>query len=94
MASTTTTNVNLTKRAKEGKLTVEEVNAATKEKLEEDMDNYGNTVLYCATYKCPIEVIEAILDKNVDIDGLSGYVSIIVGIYYKVMVIKLTLFNI
>jgi hypothetical protein len=68
------TDINLAQRAFEGKLTVEEVNAATKEKLEEDK------VLYWASRNCPTEVVEAILDKNVNIDGLST-VSIVV-IYY------------
>jgi hypothetical protein len=75
------TSVNLAERAWEGKLTVEDVNHATKEKLEEK-DEYGYTVLNNASYKCPIEVVEAILEKNVNIDGLSGDVSIVVGIYY------------
>jgi hypothetical protein len=75
------TDINLAKRAEEGELTVEKVNGATKEKLEGDIDEYGNTVICNATYKCPIEVVEAILDKNVNIDGLSR-VSIVVGIYY------------
>jgi hypothetical protein len=74
------TDINLAQRAFEGKLTVEEVNAATKEKLEEDK-LYGFTVLYRASAKCGIEVVEAILDKNVNIDGLSR-VSIVVVMYY------------
>jgi hypothetical protein len=73
------TDINLAKRARDGKLTVEEVNAATKEKLETDKDD-GFTVLYWASLKCGIEIVEAILDKNVNIDGLS-WVSIVV-IYY------------
>jgi hypothetical protein len=75
------TDINLALRAWEGRLTVEEVNAATKEKLEKDKDEYGNTVLYWSSYKCGVEVVEAILDKNVNIDGLSN-VSIVVGTYY------------
>jgi hypothetical protein len=75
------TSVNLAKHAYYGKLTIEEVNTATKEKLEED--KYWNfSVLYWASIECPIEVVEAILDKGVDIDGLSGPVSIVVGTYY------------
>jgi hypothetical protein len=77
------TDINLAERAEKGKLTVEEVNAATKEKLEEDKDKeYGNTVLYWASYKCGVEVVEAILDKNVNIDVQSGSVSIVVVAYY------------
>jgi hypothetical protein len=74
------TDINLADFAYDGELTVEEVNEATKEKLEEDKDQYGNTVLYCASYKCGIDVVEAILDKGVNIDGLSD-VSIVVGTY-------------
>jgi hypothetical protein len=74
------TAINLAHRAFEDRLTVEEVRGATKEKLEEK-DEDENTVLYWASWKCPIEVVEAILDKNVNIDGLSGFVSIVV-IYY------------
>jgi hypothetical protein len=73
------TDINLSHRAYKGELTVEEVNAATKEKLE--TDKYGGyTVLYCASWKCGIEVVEAILDKKVNIDESSD-VSIVVGIY-------------
>jgi hypothetical protein len=62
-------------RAKEGTLTVEEVNAATKEKLEDDKYG-GGTVLWWATAHCPVEVIEAILNKGVNIDGFC--VSVVV----------------
>jgi hypothetical protein len=63
MASTTT-DVNLAQRAYEGKLTVEEVNAATKEKLETEKTAGGSTVLYWASYYCGIEVVEAIINKG------------------------------
>jgi hypothetical protein len=72
-------DISLAYRAYEGELTVEEVKGATKEKLEEK-DEDEITVLYWASGKCPIEVVEAILDKNVNIDGLSD-VSIVV-IYF------------
>jgi hypothetical protein len=75
------TDINLAQRAFEGNLTVEEVNRATKEKLEDDM-YVGCTVLYCASCNCGIEIVEAILDKGVNIDGLSR-VSIIGVTYYK-----------
>jgi hypothetical protein len=75
------TDINLAERALSGKLTVEEVIGATKEKLETDKDD-GFTVLYWASYNCGIEVVEAILDRGVDIDGLSGPVSIVVDTYY------------
>jgi hypothetical protein len=74
------TSINLAHRANQGKLTVEEVKGATKEKLEEK-DEDENTVLYWASGKCGIEVVEAILDKNVNIDGLS-WVSIVVVTFY------------
>jgi ankyrin repeat protein len=64
-------SINLTDRAGVGRLTVEEVKAATKEKLEEDKSATGYTVLYYASVYCGIKVVEAILDKNVNIDGLS-----------------------
>jgi hypothetical protein len=74
------TDINLAVRAYSGELTVEEVNAATKEKLEKD--KFGRcTVLYYASYKCGVEVVEAILDKNVDINK-SFDVSIFIIIYY------------
>jgi hypothetical protein len=73
------TDINLAERAYRGELTVEEVNAATKEKLEKDKFG-GCTVLYWASRECGIEVVEAILDKNVNINGLSE-VSIVVSTY-------------
>jgi hypothetical protein len=75
-------SINLAWRASDGKLTVEEVNGATKEKLEQDKSPGGYTVLYLASENCGIEVVEAILDKGVDIDGRS-WVSIIDGTYIK-----------
>jgi hypothetical protein len=74
------TDINLAKRARDGKLTVSEVNGATKEKLEGDK-YFEYTVLYWASVKCGIEVVEMILDKKVNIDELSN-VSIVVGTYY------------
>jgi hypothetical protein len=73
------TDINLAERACRRELTVEEVNGATKEKLETDKYD-GYTVLYWASRECGIEIVEAILDKNVNIDGLS-WVSIVVGTY-------------
>jgi hypothetical protein len=69
MASTFN-DVNLAERAEKGELTVEEVNTATKEKLEEDKA-YGNTVLYSASMWCGIELVEAVINKGVDVNGLS-----------------------
>jgi hypothetical protein len=82
------TSNNLAERAIEGELTVEEVNRATKEKLEEKDFSYGYTVLYWASKRCGIEVVEAILDKGVNIDGLSD-----VSIFIRLIDIKLTLVN-
>jgi hypothetical protein len=71
------TDINLAQRALEGKLTVEEVNHATKEKLE-DNKYFGCVVLYWTSMRCGIEVIEAILNKKVNIDVQTGYVSLLV----------------
>jgi hypothetical protein len=57
--------------ASTGKLTIEQVNSTTNEKLEGDKDRNGYTVLFCASSYCSIEVVEAILNKNINIDGLS-----------------------
>jgi hypothetical protein len=68
-------NVNLADRAYRGELTVEEVNVATKEKLETDKYiGYDGelTVLFCVSDKCSIEVVEAIINKVVDVNGLSA----------------------
>jgi hypothetical protein len=83
-------SINLAVRAKEGRLTVEEVNATTKDKLEVK-DYIGITVLVWASQNCPIEVIEAILDKGVNIDGLS-IVNIVIIEKEIVVIIKLTHF--
>jgi hypothetical protein len=72
------TSVNLARRASYGKLTVEEVNDTTKEMLEEDK-HYGNIVLYYASWNGEIKIVEAILDKKVNIDGLSD-----VSCYYYI----------
>jgi hypothetical protein len=75
------TSINLAQRARKGKLTVEEVNQATKEKLEKDQ-YVRDLVLYWASRECQIEVVEAILDKKVNIDGLSSVSIVIVVTYY------------
>jgi hypothetical protein len=80
------TSINLADRAWEGELTVEEVNAATKERLERKSSS-GNTVLYWASNKCGIKVVEAIINKGVDVNGFSTSVSIVfisiyIGYYY------------
>jgi N-acetyl-beta-hexosaminidase len=71
---------NLVDRAGMGLLTVEEVNIVTKEKLETVKISDGYTVLYWTSWKCGIEVVEAIIDKGVDVNQLSP-VSIVIIIY-------------
>jgi ankyrin repeat protein len=67
-----TTQKNLAVLAFEKLLTVEDVRLATKEKLEEDKSKSGYTVLYWACICCHDDVVEAILEKGVDINGLSN----------------------
>jgi hypothetical protein len=74
------TTMNLAKRAYNGKLTVQQVNDATMEKLETDMWD-GYSVLFRASQIGPIKVVEAILDKGINIDGFSE-VGIVVAAYY------------
>jgi hypothetical protein len=74
------TSINLADRASDGKLTVEEVNRATKEKLETDKNSGGCTVLFWASRNCGIKVVEAIVNKGVNVNGLSA-VSIIANCY-------------
>jgi hypothetical protein len=86
--TSSTTDVNLAERAYEGKLTVEELNTATKEKLETDQSGWSgkDTVHYLASRWCGIEVVEVILDKKVNIDELS-HVSICCW-YLLLMIVK------
>jgi hypothetical protein len=74
---------NLAERACYEELTIEEVNRETKEKLE-DNKYAGYRVLYWASAYCPVEVVEAILDKGVDIDAFSDVRNccIVVTYYY------------
>jgi hypothetical protein len=72
----TSLRYSLAVRAIEGKLTVEDIQQSTKQKLEEDRSISGNSVLYCACWHSSIDVIEAILDKGVDVNVKSrGLVS-------------------
>jgi hypothetical protein len=64
---------NLASRAFSGKLTVEGIKLTTKEKLKEHMCG-GLTVLYCASWRCPAEEVEAMLDIGVDSNGVPGEV--------------------
>jgi hypothetical protein len=69
--------LSLAELAGEGKLTVEVVNNTTKDKLERSVFRYSkntyfdDTVLYWASMRSPVEVVEAILDKGVNIDDVS-----------------------
>jgi hypothetical protein len=54
---------NLAELASNGELTVEEVNVATMEQLEEDK-YLDCSVLYWASAKCSIKVVEAALEKK------------------------------
>jgi hypothetical protein len=76
------TSINLADHAKDGTLTVEEVNTATKEKLETDKSINGYTVLYFACTQCGIEVVEAIINKGVNLNQVSGFVSIVIIIIF------------
>jgi hypothetical protein len=51
-------------------LTVEDVKRATIDELRA-VDEEGNTVLFHACYCCPIEVVKAILDRDIDPNVLS-----------------------
>jgi hypothetical protein len=81
-----TSTDNLAERAAEGKLTVEEVRKATKEKVESDKTSDGDTVLFWASHgECGIEVVEAILNNGVDVNGLSSIVSIVIITCYLLL---------
>jgi ankyrin repeat protein len=70
---TTPTNITLAELAYRGKLTIEQVNDATKYMLHERETCAGYSALYWACGQCGSEVIEAILDKGVNIDGFSAF---------------------
>jgi hypothetical protein len=72
----TASNTSLAERTWRTEVTKEEINGATKEKLDE-LDAHGYTLLYSACKNSSIEIIETILDKDVDIDAQSGEVSIL-----------------
>jgi hypothetical protein len=74
--TTDTSVINLAQRAYQRDLTVEEVNGTTKEKLEETY--HYRKVLFLASSYCEIEVVEAILDKGVDINGLSKVLLLLI----------------
>jgi ankyrin repeat protein len=61
---------NIARRALKGLLTVEEVNHVTKEKLETEFDD-GWTTLYCATSGSSVDVVQAIIDRGVNINAFS-----------------------
>jgi hypothetical protein len=76
------TATNLAQRAYDGELTVEEVNGATKQMLETEKNSGGCTVLFWASRNCGIKVVEAIVNKGVNVNGFSA-VSIIADCYFS-----------
>jgi ankyrin repeat protein len=64
---------NLATRAIQGTLKIKDIKRATKEKLETDFDEDGSTVLMCACSSCSVDVVEAILDKGIDVNTLSPH---------------------
>jgi ankyrin repeat protein len=61
-------------------ITTEQIHNATVQELEMDTFN-GMSVLYCACCTSPIRIVEAILDKGVDIDAFStGKVTALMGV--------------
>jgi ankyrin repeat protein len=63
---------NLAIQASRGALTVEDVAQASKTKLEQDKYPNGFSVLYQACSRCSVDVVQAILDKGIDINETSG----------------------
>jgi ankyrin repeat protein len=63
-------NNNYAQLAFEDKLTIAEIQHADKKRLDEDVYE-GFTVLYHACGKCSVQIVQALLDREVDIDGLS-----------------------
>jgi ankyrin repeat protein len=65
-------DLNLADLARDGLLTIQHVQQATKDTLETDRYSLMKfTVLFCATWKCSYEVVEAILNKGVDLNQIS-----------------------
>jgi ankyrin repeat protein len=63
---------NLLLKASQGTLTVNDIKQVVSiENLENDIHDEYKT-LYWASCSCPVEVVEAILDRGVDIDAVSG----------------------
>jgi ankyrin repeat protein len=74
----TAAGLNLAERAQGSLLTLEEVKVAEKRRLEEDKWQYNATsqqfsVLFCAIANrgCSIEIVQAIIDKGVNVNELS-----------------------
>jgi hypothetical protein len=57
--------------AQKGRLTLAIIHPATKEELEQDF-YFENTVLLSAAWFGQVEIVNALLDKGLNIDGLSG----------------------
>jgi hypothetical protein len=68
----TTTTQNLASRIANGSLTIEDIKSAPKERLEEDTYQ-GFRVLYCSCQIAPVEIVEAILDRGVNINAISKH---------------------
>jgi ankyrin repeat protein len=71
LKKTSPTTINLAQRAWDAKLTLKEINTATKDKLDEEKDSLGFNVLLRASQNCTSEIVEAIINKGVNIDGLT-----------------------
>jgi hypothetical protein len=72
-----TSTKNLSSLAFTSQLTLQDVKQATQEELEMKDAPDGRTLLYNASWACSVEIVEAILDRGVDIDGISyvGWLS-------------------
>jgi ankyrin repeat protein len=62
---------NLAKRAWDDELTLEDIKLADPIKIEQDT-YIKRSVLYIASKRCSVDIVEAILDKGIDVNGLSG----------------------
>jgi ankyrin repeat protein len=61
---------NLARLAWSREIALQDIQTTTKN-LNLEKTRAGNTILYCASWQCEREIVEAILDKGVDINGLS-----------------------
>jgi ankyrin repeat protein len=63
--------INLACHARDKILTIQDIQNATILQLQQDKTDYNSTTLYEACENCSVEIVEAILDKGVDIDGFT-----------------------